>query len=444
MKKKAILFIAIVLSISFVLAGCGKETTDKKISDDSRKAYEGTTLRVLLKTGYEAEAVVQFGHEFENTTGIKLEYEIYDEPTMRNKFILDANSQTGSYDIVATQFWYIPEYLNAGYLEPLNTFIEDISDDEWNSIDYIPENLLDTYRDSEGKLYSIPVSSTGGILMYRKDIFEKHNLEVPKTTKDVLEVAELISEKEDIFPFIARGDSSSASFGTTAGWAWAYGARLLDNDGNVTVDTPEMKKAMDDFVELMSKFSPPDQAAIGWDIMSEIFRQGKAAMNIDMSGFPGVYADPELSKVSKDFDVALLKGPESDSPYLQWIYGEGLGISQFSKNKEAAWLFLQWRNSLEISEKEVEAGLRYDFPDTRVYKTETYKNETDEIDFFTSQLPDILESTDVTYWPNIPEFEKVSEAFQKQISLAISGRQTVDKALSNAQKDIENIVEQSK
>ena len=183
--------------------------------------------------------------------------------------------------------------------------------------------------------------------------------------------------RSDAYPFVGRGDSSMASFGTTVGWAWAYGARILDDEGNVTVNTPEMIQAMTNFVTLMKEYAIPDQAAAGWDVMSEVFRQGKAAMNFDMSGFPSVFANPEISSVHDKIGVTLLQGPTGN--YAQWVYGEGLGISKDSKNKDAAWLFLQWRNSLDVSNKEVEAGLRYDFPDSRVYETELYKEKTKEL-----------------------------------------------------------------
>jgi len=458
MKKILIWLITILFTASVVFVGIGckeevapaeeevavteeapaEEEVSEESVESSRQAYSGTTLRLLLKTGYETEAIIQYVEEFEEATGIKVEYEVYDEPTLRNKFVLDSTSKTGGYDVITVQFWYVPEYLQAGWLADLNDFEED---SEWISLSNIPEGLVNTYKDSEGKLYAIPVSASGGVLIYRSDLLDKYDLDAPKTTKEVLDVAAALNEEdEDIFPFVGRGDSSAASFGTSVGWAWAYGARVMDEELNVTVNTPEMLEAMTDFVELMKNFAPPDQASIGWDVMSEIFRQGKAAMNFEMSGFPSVYANPEISSVAGNIGVSILEGPAGN--YAQWMYGEGLGVSEFSKNKEAAWLFLQWRTSLEVSLKEVADGIRFDFPDLRVYDSDIYASGTEGIEFFTNMIPDILASVDTSYWPNIADFNKVAEAFQKEISLAISGSQSVEDALSKAQEEIEAIVAQ--
>lgn len=434
--NKVFLVLLLVLGMVLGAAGCAGDDENGGDPADPRTAYAGTTLRVLLKTGYETEAITRYVSEFEEATGIKVEYEVYDEPTLRSKFILDSTAGTGSYDVVATQFWYMPEYLRAGWLEPLDGYK---ADDEWNALGHIPSGLLNTFRGEGGALFSIPVSASGGVLIYRTDLLEKHGFDAPESTDDVLAVAAGLKGKEaGVYPFIGRGESSSASFGTTVGWAWAYGARVMDEALNVTVDTPEMKKAMDDFVALMREYAPEDQASIGWDVMSEMFRQGNAAMNFEMSGFPSVYANPEVSTVAGNIGVALLKGPAGN--YAQWMYGEGLGISKFSKNKEAAWLFLQWRTSLEVALQEVKDGIRLDFPDARVYESAEYAEKSQGLEFFTDMIPDILASVDTAYWPPVAEFDQVAEAFQKEISLAIAGSQTVEAALVKAQAEIEKIV----
>ncbi len=452
MKKKLFKTIVTVLSLTLLLTGCGTSTkteqdestsknlneTNETTSKDSHKAYEGSDLNVLLKTGYETEAINQFAGDFENETGIKLNVEVYDEPTLRNKFILDCNSKLGNYDIVATQFWYIPEYNQTDWLEALDGYIANKPDKDWNNIPYVSDSVLGMFKNSEGKLYSLPVSSTAGVLIYRKDLFDKHNIPEPKTTADVLKAAKILKEKEpDVYPFVGRGDSTSGSFGTSAGWAWAYGARVMDEEGKVTVNTPEMKAAMTDFVELMGQYAPADAAAMGWDTMSEMYRQGKAAMNFEMSGFVSAYSNKEVSSVAGSIDCSVIKGPSGNA--AQWMYGEGLGISSFSKNKDSAWLFLQWRNSLGIAEKEVSNDIRFDIPDTRIYETETYKEKTKDIGFFTKKLPEIMDSIDAKYWPATPKFDKVAEAFQQKISLAIAGEITVDEALAQAQTAVEAV-----
>lgn len=442
MRKWSCIIMSMIIVFLSACSGSDNAEQAEQPSEDAdlTREYEGTELNVLVKTGYESAAITEFESDFEEATGIELNIEVVDEPTLRNRFVLDASSGTGSYDVVATQFWYMPEYLQGDYLEPLDEYIETSASD-WLAVDEMSDGLLETYRGDDGNLYSLPVSTSGGVLIYREDLFEEYNIPVPKTTKDVLEAAKILDEKlpDNIVPFVGRGDASSDSFGSTAGWAWAYGASVLNEQGNkVTIDTPEMKEALNDWVTLMTEYGPEDAGVMGWDTMSEMFRQGRAAMNFDMSGFPSVYVDPESSEVSENVGVTTITGPDGGN-VAQWVYGEGLGINKYSENKEAAWLFLQWRTSLEVAEKELEEGIRVDFPHTSIYETELYKEHTKHLSF-ADQIPIIMESVDTTYWPNVAAFDRVAQALQEEVSLAIQGMIDTDDVIDNAQKNISELI----
>jgi ABC-type glycerol-3-phosphate transport system substrate-binding protein len=430
MFKKAALTILLILLVITSSSTIFAEEFDVR-------QYEGTTLNVLLKTGYETAGIEKFAHEFEDITGIEINYEVYDEPTMRRKFIMDATTQSGEYDVVATQFWHFPEYQRAGWLEPISDIGSEA--DLFNfDLDSISEAGLETFT-SNGELYAIPVSFVGGVLIYREDIFEKHNLEIPQTVEDVMQTAEKLKDLEpDLYPFAARGTSGFASFGTSVGWAWAYGAKIIDGQ-EVTIDTPEMKEAMTDFVNLMSNYGPPGQATIGWQQASELYRKGKIIMNFDMGGFPVTYNNPEVSDVAGKIDVAHITGPADE--YTQWLYSEGLSINKYSENKEAAKLFIQWRTGLDTAVKEAEAQVRIDFPDERVYEKESYNSAVKEqnLEFWADKLPEHLAAINPEYWPFTPKFTQIADAFQSEISSAISGEQSVEEALENAQAKVEKI-----
>ncbi|WP_123042993.1 ABC transporter substrate-binding protein [Cohnella candidum] len=454
MRKTLGILLAVMLMVSLAACGGSKSGTASESASPSGSApaspassnsgeanlkqFEGTTLNVLMKTGYTAQAITDYQSEFEAATGIKLNVEVVDEPTTRKKFILDSTTKQGAYDVIATEFWYMPEFLKLQSLEPLDDYIAN-KKSPWLSVDDMPQGLKDTYKGTDGKLYSLPVTASGGVLMYRKDLFDQYGIAKPATTADVLAAAKTLKEKlpADVVPFIGRGESSSASFGSTAGWAWAYGASVLDAGGNVTVNSDAMKQAVGDWVTLMKDYGPKDAAAMGWDTMSEVFRQGKAAMNFDMSGFPSVYDNPQNSQVAGKVDTAIITGPANHA--AQWMFGEGLAISANSKNKDAAWLFLQWRTSLEVAEKEAADKIRVDFPLDSVYDSAKYQEATKDQPF-AKQIQDVMKSIDTTYWPNVAEFDQLGQALQQEIALAIAGKQDVSAALDKAQASIQKIL----
>jgi ABC-type glycerol-3-phosphate transport system substrate-binding protein len=453
-KQKLLIVLTLAVAGAMLLVACGAPpapaseapATDAPAADPLR-AYEGTTLRLALKQGYETTAIENYIQDFEDKTGINVEYEVYDEPTLREKFVLDSTAQTGTYDVVAVQFWYFPEYDKAGWLEPLDDYVTNDSIDGWLDVGEIPDAVKASFVGKEdGKLYSIPVSAAGGVLTYRADVLEALGIPAPVSVKDVVTAAALVKEgRPELYGWIGRGESSFASFSTSAGWAWAYGARVLDESNSVTVDTPEMLEAMTDFVALNREFGPPDQASLGWDAETPIFCAdgGGAAFNFEMSGFPGFWMNPANCAYGENLGMAILTGPGNHAP--QWFYAEALSISKFSNNKEAAWLFLQWRMSPDILLREVTDGIRLDIPYNAVLTDPAYlaKAEETSLDDYVAMLPDILNAVDMRSWPSVPEFVKVAEAFQQEISLAIAGEQTVEEALAKAQTNIEQIMREA-
>lgn len=442
-------WLALGAVLSIVITGCATRPAAQpgqqpaQPPKDPLRALEGTTLTVALKQGYETTAIEQYVKDFEAKTGIKVKYEVYDEPTLRNKFVLDATTKTGTYDVVAVQFWYFPEYDRAGWLEPLDGYIADKSAPGLMDARQIPDSIKASFIGKDGKLYAVPVSAAGGVLTFRKDVLQQLNLPEPKTVKDVLAAAPVIKQQRPgMYAWVGRGESSFASFSTSAGWAWAYGARVLDANNKVTVNTPEMREAMTDFVTLSRTYGPPDQASLGWDALTPIFcgEGGKAVFNFEMSGFPGYWGNPKNCAVADKIDMTVISGPGGKT--AQWFYAEALAISRYAKNKDAAWLFLQWRMSPEILMREVEDGIRLDIPYDAVLKDPKYaaKAKESSLDWYVAKLPKVFEAVDMGYWPAVPEFVKVAEAFQKEISLAIAGKQTVETALANAQKNIEQIM----
>ncbi|MEV8136751.1 ABC transporter substrate-binding protein [Microbacterium aurantiacum] len=432
--------LGIVAAGSLLISGCSAETSSSEPAPaGDRMAYEGTTLRVLLKEGYEIEAIQEFKGEFEEETGITVELEVYDEPTARQKLVLDATSGSGTYDITSGSFWNLPEFVSAGWLEPLDSYIED-ANDEWLVLEDIPAGALEAMT-IDGELYALPHTIIGGMLMYRADVFSELGIEAPQTTADILAAAEAIAQQRpDLVPFTARGASTFASLGTELGWAYGYDALLFDDEGNPQADSPEMVEAMTDFVTLMQEYGPSDAATLTFTQAGEKFSSGSAAMMFDTSGFGTIFEDPEQSSVAGKVGYSLPTGPAGNS--LQWLYNEGLAITADSANKDAAWLFLQWRMSRDVTMRELTDLNRTDVPSLHVLESEEYSSYMAEngLTDFAAALQASWDASTAEHWPFYPEFTEIGDTFAKEISSAITGTTSVKDALGSAQQQLTRIM----
>ena len=89
------------------------------------------------------------------------------------------------------------------YMPNYKSWVESISDEEY-------ENLVKTRKSADGKIYYAPVSGRESYQnvrawLYRKDIFEKHNLAVPTTFDELYEVCkQLKAIYPDSYPYCLR------------------------------------------------------------------------------------------------------------------------------------------------------------------------------------------------------------------------------------------------
>lgn len=410
----------------------------------AHRAFEGTTLHLLFKEGYDVEVIFAHKEEFEEATGIRLAIEQFDEPTTRQKFILNATAQAGGYDIVPISFWYFPEYHENGWIEPLDEYVNNKADPEWFGLDDLPQSALDVFS-RDDTLYALPHTVISGMFHYRKDIFEECGIDAPETTEDVLAAAPKIKEcRPDVYVYGGRGAPTFPSLGTYLGWAYGYGALLFDEEFHPHANSPEMVQAMEDLVGLYRDYGPEDQATLTFMTLGDRAMAGQVAMFHETSGWGTVLEQPETSQTVDKWGYTLLKGPAGNS--LQWLYMEALAIPADSPNKDAAWLFLQWRTSLDTMMTEMLDG-RTDTPNLAVLASEEYKQLIAERGegavAHAELLPESWAMATNKHWPNVPEFVEIGDIFAQGMSDAIAGTKSVEEALDEIQEKLDNLMREA-
>lgn len=145
---------------------------------------------------------------------------------------------TGAPDVVQIEYSYIPTFTITNNLIDLAPYgatalKPDFVDWTWNQV-------------SDGaKVYAIP-QDTGPLgMLYRKDIFDRYGIAVPKTWAEFATAAETLHQKN---PQISMTNFASNDAGQTFGYAWQAGARPFALDGtSLTLDVngPQMKKMAD-------------------------------------------------------------------------------------------------------------------------------------------------------------------------------------------------------
>ena len=104
-------------------------------------------------------------------------------------------------------------------------------------------------------------------------------------------------------------------------------------------ETSEAVNAARMYQSLLAKSGPPGVAGFNWNEAQSLFLQGKAAMWLDGIGFAQPLEDPTKSRIVGKVGYGVM--PPGPKQQVSAMFGDGEGISSFSKKKGPSWLYLQ-------------------------------------------------------------------------------------------------------
>ena len=134
-----------------------------------------------------------------------------------------------------------------------------------------------------------------------------------------------------------------------------------------------------------------------------------------------------------------------------WLYTWAWGIQKASDTPDTAWKFISWASSKqyeklvgkEIGWANVPAGKRlstYENPDSQKAAAPFYKATRDVIQQVDPRNPGVQKRpAPGIQFVGIPEFTELGTRVSEQISNAIAGRQSVDRALEKSQALAEKV-----
>lgn len=331
---------------------------------DPYDAYKGQTVTAIFPAHPHYNAVRKVLPEFTKETGIRVEVDQLQYLKLREKSTLELTKRRGDYDLMSYVVFSKADYVFADQLENLARYFMNpkLSDPNYEATD-----LIDGYVQNigvaggakgylpgpTGSLFGVPFGSETSILGYRKDIFEKHDLKVPETYDELLELACKIPELE---PGMG-GLASRAASGHHASHAFLLhlaplGGRIFDENWNPIMNNEAGVKAAEALKKIV-ECGPEGAASFGFAEAGASFLQGTTAMFLDSTVFAGQVNDPSRSKVVDKIGwaphpVGVRAGSQTG--------GFGIGIPKNAENKEAAFLLMQWLTSKKADKMIALAG----------------------------------------------------------------------------------------
>jgi len=319
--------------------------------------FKGKELFLIFFKHPWAEEIVKYGPEFESLTGIKLKYEILPEIQARQKLTVEMTAASGGLDaflsslhVEKRRFW------KAGWYEPLNKYLEDPTltapDYDWNDFTATAKAAV---TQPDKTVSALPSFVDPDILFYRKDIFQQKGLNPPKTLAEMEALAAKLHDPKNSFHgFVARG-LKNANASPFAYIVFAEGADYLTPDRKSALNSPAWVQGLEYYSRMLRQYAPPGVVNFNWYECSAAFMQEQVAMYFDGVNFATQFEDKEKSKVVGKVGYTLL--PAGPGGLHTCMFTSGMSISAQSRNKEAAWYFIQWATNKQNCVRELVAGV---------------------------------------------------------------------------------------
>ena len=153
--------------------------------------YKGSKIRFVSEpTPPTVVASLLAREEFTANTGIEVDIEIVPLEQVLQKAAVDVRDKAGAYDL-----YYLDQSWTALFagdtVDPRETYDRKkdlaLPDFDWGDFSRPLLQGISTYKD---KLIGIPFDIPIFILMYRKDLFDKHRLKVPTTMAEYMDSGE--------------------------------------------------------------------------------------------------------------------------------------------------------------------------------------------------------------------------------------------------------------
>ena len=367
------------------------------------------------------------------TEEMGIEVDLMRQPTdtdqRRQSLVVPLRAGEDDPDVFLMDIIWIGQFAASGWLEPLD---DRAAAGEFD-LDVFFGGIIEFADRYEGELVALPVYVDAGLLYYRKDLFQEHLVgRPPETWEELVEYSETGQRRQrrlqpDFWGFVWQGAQYEGLVCTFLEFALSNNGRLVDAEGNLTLDDPKNVDALEFMRGLMAehKVSPPNTyTEMKEEEVRTFFESGQALFERNWPYAWGLH-QAEGSPVRDKVGITVLPRFEGGR-HVAALGGWHIGMSKSSDRKEDSFRLMEY-----IVSREVQMGFALELG-WNPARQDVY--ESAEI---AENLPHLVELKEVfrnaAPRPNLPYYSLLSRALQAELNKALSGMLTAEEALKNAQ-----------
>ncbi|EPH66967.1 ABC transporter, solute-binding protein [Enterococcus casseliflavus 14-MB-W-14] len=429
----------LLFSVGVLAAGCGNSETADSSGNESADGKTTLDFWSFWGSGARQEVIEEIIDDFnasQDKIEVKYSYQPWGDIWTKSLSSITAGNPP---DVIVQDINSVAQRAEAQQATNLSEYIEEGFSDEfypqlWDTVEY------------EGDAYAVPFNTDTQVIFYNKTLFKEAGIseeQLPQTWEELETVARKLDVKNgDDFERI--GFYPLWNLGADV---WALnaddGVSWFDKDENVKIDTDNKVEALEWILDWQEYYGQDTinrlEAEFGSGV-ADPFISGLVAMRAQNINYYSSLAE----NAPDDFEFGVIQIPEKESGSGHWSWGGGfvLEVPYGAKDPEASYEFIKYLSTPEVQEKFGEKS--FDIMANRTANENLVNNDNlDENDQMIYQMADEnFANTVITPVPlTAPDF---SSLVNEQIDQIMLGSKTPAEGLADAQKAVEDLVEQNK
>lgn len=376
-KKKHIIVLS-VLCLSLAVFSCNKNSTNSN-NKQTKLTFWHTHNDDESKT---LDSIISEYETLHPNIDVELQQVPFSDAQNKYKTVAQAKDAP---DLFRSEIAWTAEFASLGYLMALDMYMTP----EYTS-KFLKAPLK--YNFYDGHYWGVPQVTDCLALLYNKKTFKDSGLEVPKTTKELVEIGQKLTDvSKNKYAFFYRGDPY---------WflpmLWSFGSGMVSEDRKVLIGKEESSKALQFFVDLRDKYKIVPSTvdfANDYDNQQTGFKTGKYAMIINGPWSTSDILSGEQFKDNSNLGITRI--PSDKAGYATPVGGHNYVISSNTKHLQETWDLVDFLN---LPKNQAKFAIKNNLLPTKI---DTYEIPEVKNNHLISDFKYVLESG--TNRPVIPE-----------------------------------------
>ncbi|MFW6139266.1 MAG: ABC transporter substrate-binding protein [Spirochaetota bacterium] len=269
----------------------------------------------------------------------------------RDKFLVQAKS--GTPDVIEGLLEDVAVYVEKGLIEPLDSYFNN-----WEDKDQFVQSTLDPLL-IKGKLWGIPYNTNARAMVYRKDLFDKYNLDVPETWDELVSTAQEITRRTNkkVFGlFVCTKVGGPRAAQEFISWYYQVSGKkhmfeLEDGQKKFNGTVDQFEKVLALYDRLFTGQYPacdPNERGNGWESEDPGYVAGRWAMAPMGPWLWGRRTESESAKdiLENKTEITSLPVAREGVP-ATYLEVKPIMMNAYSKNQDGAWELIKYITSKE-------------------------------------------------------------------------------------------------